>query len=32
MEPLPRVDEKKLRASEKAHAKDTLANDQPVVL
>lgn len=32
MKPVPEVDEKRLRASEKAHPKDKLANDQPVVL
>lgn len=32
MKPLPEVDEKRMRASAKAHPKDTLANDQPVVL
>ncbi|MCI8469889.1 MAG: hypothetical protein HFJ75_10525 [Eggerthellaceae bacterium] len=30
--PVPRVDERALRASEKAHSRDVLANDQPVVL
>ena len=32
MSSIPRIDEAALRASEKKHAKDTLANDQPVVL
>lgn len=32
MKPVPEVDEKRMRASAKAHPKDTLANDQPVVL
>lgn len=32
MKPVPEVDQKKLRESAKAHPKDTLANDQPVVL
>ncbi len=32
MKPLPEVDEKALRESAQAHERDTLANDQPVVL
>ncbi len=32
MKPLPEIDEKRMRASAKAHPKDTLANDEPVVL
>ena len=32
MKPVPRVDEKILQESKKAHAKDVLANDEPTVL
>lgn len=32
MHPLPEIDQKALEESERAHPKDTLANDEPVVL
>lgn len=32
MKPVPHIDENALRESEKRHKKDTLANDEPVVL
>lgn len=32
MKPVPRVDEKALHESKKAHARDVLANDEPTVL
>lgn len=32
MKPLPEIDEKALKESERAHKRDTLANDEPVVL